>query len=297
MTSDAKIGLLLGLVFIFAIAFIINGLPRFAERGGHSELTTNMAGPHKEKPIAANERAATKVISRLGPPRPIPAAEPAAAGGEPAAVSAESTASAAPRADDATVRFEMPVPEAAQAPARLIEDDPSSGTRPLPSKPAVEARGEPVLPAGYVVQEGDNLTAIARRFYGQGAAVETAGVKSIYQANRGVLKSPDDLFAGQKIAIPALREGRPDLNAGRSGLDGAEFEKVSSIGRKTQTGKPQSRAEVQTYVVAEGDSLWKIAAKRLGDGRRYDEIARLNADTLDDEDNIFAGMRLKLPAR
>jgi len=68
MTSDAKIGLLLGLVFIFAIAFIINGLPRFAERGGHSELTTNMAGPHKEKPIAANERAATKVISRLGQP-------------------------------------------------------------------------------------------------------------------------------------------------------------------------------------------------------------------------------------
>lgn len=27
MTSDAKIGLLLGLVFIFVIAFIINGLP------------------------------------------------------------------------------------------------------------------------------------------------------------------------------------------------------------------------------------------------------------------------------
>ncbi|MBN2591001.1 MAG: LysM peptidoglycan-binding domain-containing protein [Sedimentisphaerales bacterium] len=29
MTSDAKIGLLLGLVFIFIIAFVINGLPRF----------------------------------------------------------------------------------------------------------------------------------------------------------------------------------------------------------------------------------------------------------------------------
>ena len=27
MTSDAKIGLLLGLVFIFVIAFVINGLP------------------------------------------------------------------------------------------------------------------------------------------------------------------------------------------------------------------------------------------------------------------------------
>ena len=27
MTSDAKIGLLLGLIFIFVIAFVINGLP------------------------------------------------------------------------------------------------------------------------------------------------------------------------------------------------------------------------------------------------------------------------------
>lgn len=34
MTSDAKIGLLLGLVFIFVIAFIINGLPNF---GDHSK--------------------------------------------------------------------------------------------------------------------------------------------------------------------------------------------------------------------------------------------------------------------
>ena len=32
MTSDAKIGLLLGLVFIFVIAFIINGLPNFGNR-------------------------------------------------------------------------------------------------------------------------------------------------------------------------------------------------------------------------------------------------------------------------
>ncbi len=37
MTSDAKIGLLLGLVFIFVIAFIINGLPNF---GDHAKAET-----------------------------------------------------------------------------------------------------------------------------------------------------------------------------------------------------------------------------------------------------------------
>jgi hypothetical protein len=42
MTSDAKIGLLLGLVFIFVIAFIINGLPNFRDDTDNNELTTNM---------------------------------------------------------------------------------------------------------------------------------------------------------------------------------------------------------------------------------------------------------------
>ena len=43
MTSDAKIGLLLGLVFIFVIAFVINGLPFFRNAASNSnELTTNM---------------------------------------------------------------------------------------------------------------------------------------------------------------------------------------------------------------------------------------------------------------
>ena len=41
MTSDAKVGLLLGLVFIFIIAFLINGLPRFRSEN-NSELTTTM---------------------------------------------------------------------------------------------------------------------------------------------------------------------------------------------------------------------------------------------------------------
>ena len=43
--------------------------------------------------------------------------------------------------------------------------------------------------------------------------------------------------------------------------------------------------------------MWKIAAKCLGDGSRYREIAELNADIVDDEDNIVVGMRLKIPVR
>lgn len=42
MTSDAKIGLLLGLVFIFVIAFIINGLPNLRPQTTRAEVPTNM---------------------------------------------------------------------------------------------------------------------------------------------------------------------------------------------------------------------------------------------------------------
>ena len=57
MASDAKIGLLLGLVFIFIIALIINGLPSFHESGNNNELTTKMVHSQNSPPaIAAKER-------------------------------------------------------------------------------------------------------------------------------------------------------------------------------------------------------------------------------------------------
>jgi nucleoid-associated protein YgaU len=49
--------------------------------------------------------------------------------------------------------------------------------------------------------------------------------------------------------------------------------------------------------VREGDNLWRIAAERFGDGSRYKEISKLNADILKDEDNLVVGMRLKLPTQ
>jgi len=49
--------------------------------------------------------------------------------------------------------------------------------------------------------------------------------------------------------------------------------------------------------VKEGDSLWRIASDRLGDGNRYKEIVKLNNDILASEDDIQVDMKLKLPAR
>ncbi|MFE5159632.1 N-acetylmuramoyl-L-alanine amidase [Streptomyces sp. NPDC056697] len=50
-----------------------------------------------------------------------------------------------------------------------------------------------------------------------------------------------------------------------------------------------------TYTVGKGDTLWSIAASKLGDGNRYREIAKLNG--LKDADAITPGQKLKLPKR
>ena len=59
MTRDAKIGLLLGLAFIFVIAFIVNGLPslRGDKNKDSNELTAGMANlPNRQVGIGARER-------------------------------------------------------------------------------------------------------------------------------------------------------------------------------------------------------------------------------------------------
>lgn len=49
----------------------------------------------------------------------------------------------------------------------------------------------------YVIQKGDTLSALAKRFYGDGNLYP-----KLFEANREVIKHPDKIFVGQKIRIP-----------------------------------------------------------------------------------------------
>lgn len=57
----------------------------------------------------------------------------------------------------------------------------------------------------------------------------------------------------------------------------------------------KEETKVVTYIVVKGDSLWKIAKKELGDGRRYIEIYRLNKDIIKNPSRIWVGQKLVLP--
>ncbi len=77
----------------------------------------------------------------------------------------------------------------------------------IPTGAGVEVRvvqeaGQTVPYYFYTVQEGDSLGAIALNFYGDAALY-----KVIYEANRRLLSSPDRIRIGQRLRIPARRQG------------------------------------------------------------------------------------------
>jgi nucleoid-associated protein YgaU len=290
MTSDAKIGLLLGLVFIFIIAFVINGLPRFKSIADNSQQTTNIVNPSNELlGIASRERQAPGVFGVPGQPNVVepPSHAPAQ----------DATASNDIPGD---LRYNMTLPLQLPAGQGLQESPPTTdGLNPTaPLAPAIneqtQAKEKQHAPAAsvqnktYTVLDGDNLSTIAVKVYGPQEGKRLINVNRIFEANRNQLKTPNDIAVGQKLIIPPLPAAASTQKTNDT-LSGPMFEKVGSIGKTADTGR--------WYVVKENDNLWKIATEQLGTGNRYTEILKLNADLLVNENKLETGMRLRLPAK
>ena len=58
---------------------------------------------------------------------------------------------------------------------------------------------------------------------------------------------------------------------------------------------PGENRYTQWYEVQSGDTLWKIAKERYGDGNLYTEIFKANQDVLTDPDKIKVGQKLRIP--
>jgi len=284
MTSDAKVGLLLGLVFIFIIAFIINGLPSFRSETDNNEDTKAVFARRDDtSALGVGQR---KIISEVI--NPVERFEQ------------QLEARSEPESQ-AETRWQMELPDAVREAGQTVKAESSEGPQQLSTaKQAEQPKTKPVSNSPleatiYVVGKGDTLAAIAKKVYGSEAGNKLANIQRIFQANRDKLDSPDQIYEGQKLLIPPL------VTSGRSAatgvLDSSLFEKVKSIGaRRIAIGTGETK-RARSYVVKEGDSLWRIAEEQLGNGSRYTEIARLNASVLEDADMLPVGVRLKLPAK
>lgn len=72
-----------------------------------------------------------------------------------------------------------------------------------------------------------------------------------------------------------------------------DFSNVQSGAASTAPVDPPA---AQTYTVASGDSLSKIAKKLYGNANRWHDIFNANRDQLDNPDLIKPGQVLKIPA-
>ncbi|MEN6428613.1 MAG: LysM peptidoglycan-binding domain-containing protein [Phycisphaerales bacterium] len=335
MTSDAKIGLLLGLIFIFVVAFIINGLPNLKPQASRAEVATNMV-PLPDQSIDIGGPAKVQADQEwrgLADPQEAQVETEELAGAQPAVVE-ELPAQETETANSPEIRFESPLPRIENLLERITlglqnqREQTSTVNMDVPTpatmEPAVAAERQPIVhtikpqetasPSGeqtrpaattparqpertYVVGEGESLSTVAKKVYGLEEGNRIVNVNRIYEANKAVLRSVDDVIAGQKLVIPPLpKTATVNPNKPSDVLPKDLFERVEALKRPAAQA-PATSVETRWYTVQDGDNLWRIASSQLGAGARYDEIAKLNADLLKDPSKVGPGTKIRLPLK
>lgn len=288
MTRETRVGLLLGLVFVIAFGMILTELKGTGEELADTVDPTvidtdycQQADPHQselafspdprqaEHPIhmSANAVAAAPIdtdvqihilprTSRQGPP-------------------VEAVIRRDPGEDIVHPQF---APGESQA---------ELAQRPATPQPTLVART-------YRVEEGDTLTHIAKKVYGPDKGHLYT---KIFKANRDRLSDASSIYVGQALVIPVVAsQNAPAVAANtpqrRSGVREVDLEGLRQFVRQPRT------TTRRVYVVQSGDNLTRIARKVLNDTspEAVDRLYQANKDKLSDRDNIYEGMKLRIPS-
>jgi LysM repeat protein len=120
--------------------------------------------------------------------------------------------------------------------------------------------------------------------------------KAIEEAEKK-LKEAEAREEKRKAAADRQAQAR-DRRRERMAAKAAEDRQAAATQRRAErTEAAEAEAEAieaaKTYTVMAGDSLWKIAEAKLGNGNRYMEIAKLN--NIKNPSVIFPGTELQMP--
>ena len=270
MTADAKVGLLLGLFFIVVIAFLVNGLPNFIRQENPTAEAVTIKTP--TQPDMPLDNAVPDVFRLYRDRTARPTAE----------LPQQETVSE-------TRLAQVEIPEIIYAPQIPV----GNGNSPA-EKPAVANASEV---REHVVKSGEILPIVAKMYYGEEEGNRRIVIQKLFEANKKVLKSPDNVRVGDKLIIPSLDGlfNKPNkVTAKAPDSSGTLLDKFSNF--LERVGEDDSRS-ITEYVVQEGDSLWAIAQNHFGDGKRYADILRLNKDKIKNADDVVVGIHLKLPSQ
>lgn len=100
-------------------------------------------------------------------------------------------------------------------------------------------------------------------------------------------------FSEFPLSLPASQKSLP---TGSAVASGAAVSVAAVAGAPRAAGVKRGKSELGYYVkVRRGDSLWKLAKRHYGDGRKWTRILKANRKRLGDPDLIRPGRRLYLP--
>jgi len=104
----------------------------------------------------------------------------------------------------------------------------------------------------YVVKAGDCLSEIAQQ--------ELGSIRHLTRLREANGLTSNSIRVGQRLVLPQIGDTAP----------------VGRVDQERPAAPAANTREWKYVMVKEGDSLWKIAVRELGDGDRYDEIKQWN---------------------
>jgi len=151
----------------------------------------------------------------------------------------------------------------------------------------------------YKVASGDTLSGIASKLFPGRAKT---GLKALMDSNKNI--DPNKMRVGQVLKVPTLAPEKGDgkkvvaVSSKTSAEPTEAAPEHMTMGEKEEHAKDmaakKSTASTDTYEVAAGDTLEKIASKVYHDRSRWQEIYDLNKDKLHSPSSIRVGQKLKL---
>ncbi len=92
-------------------------------------------------------------------------------------------------------------------------------------------------------------------------------------------------------------EKKADFSGVSAKVDSTEqiVEKADFSGVTAKVDSTEEIVGEQTYTIAKGDTLSKIAKEHYGKASAWHRIFEANRDVIDDPDRIFPGQVIKLP--
>lgn len=210
-----------------------------------------------------------------------------------------------------TYRSTLDVPPPPLLDAQAAPPPVAAWAAPAVARPAALPPAD-LVPATYVIHDGDDLTGISTRFYGH-----PGGAAAVWEANRDVIPDPNLLPIGTELRLPpAWTVGGPHAHASAASVRSIEPphspaamprpSAPAAPAPQVWLGSPQAMqvsGAVPTRTTAlggtvrlgPGETLESLAVRLYGDRAAADRIWQVNRDRLRSPELAVAGMELRLP--